>query len=93
MTAKEAYDIIKVYHQNEKVVECLEFEDFFAFFFIDKNIGDDEMADTGQKDYVIDLAEEKKVHAGHLCEEMFDHEFDKATVGEVNEMIRVLNRV
>lgn len=51
------------------------------------------MADTGQKDYVIDLAEEKKVHAGHLCEEMFDHEFDKATVGEVNEMIRVLNRV
>lgn len=42
MTAKEAYDIIKVYHQNEKVVECLEFEDFFAFFFIDKNIGDDE---------------------------------------------------
>ena len=58
-----------------------------------KNIGDDEMADTGQKDYLIDLAEEKKVHAGHLCEEMFDHEFDKATVGEVNEMIRVLNRV
>ncbi len=43
MTAKEAYDIIKVYHQNEKVVECLEFEDFFAFFFIDKNIGDSQV--------------------------------------------------
>ena len=39
---KEAYDIVKVKHQNEKVVECLEFEDFFAFFFIDKDIDDNE---------------------------------------------------
>lgn len=39
---KEAYDIVKVKHQNEKVVECLEFEDFFAFFFIDKDMDDNE---------------------------------------------------
>ena len=35
ISLKEAYDIVKEKHQNEKVVECLEFEDFFAFFFID----------------------------------------------------------
>ena len=39
---KEAYDIVKVKHQNEKVVECLEFEDFFAFFFIAKDTDDNE---------------------------------------------------
>ena len=39
---KTAYDIVKVKHQNEKVVECLEFEDFFAFFFIDKDMDDNE---------------------------------------------------
>lgn len=42
MTIKEAYDIIKVDHRKEKLVECLEFDDFFAFFFVDKDVGDDE---------------------------------------------------
>lgn len=42
ISLKEAYDTVKVKHQNEKVVECLEFEDFFAFFFIDKDMDDNE---------------------------------------------------
>lgn len=36
MTIKEAYDIIKVDHRKEKLVECLEFDDFFAFFSLTK---------------------------------------------------------
>ena len=54
MKANDAYKIIKEKHENEKLLECLEFDSFFAFLFaenesdivgggydtVDKNTGD-----------------------------------------------------
>ena len=45
MTPKDAFNIIKEKHQEEKVIECLEFDDFFAFCFVDKEV--DEEAEFG----------------------------------------------
>ena len=33
MDAREAYKTIKEKHENEKLLECLEFDGFFAFLF------------------------------------------------------------
>ena len=37
MNIKDAYEIIKKYNKGKRLVECLEFDDFYAFAFCERD--------------------------------------------------------
>ena len=44
MEVEEAYNLVKRIKPDCKLLECLEFDDFFAFFMIPKNSNEEDVA-------------------------------------------------
>lgn len=43
MEVREAYNIMKSEYPNKKLIECLEFDDFFAFCLVDRTVQDGDL--------------------------------------------------